>query len=111
MGAVFAAVSMLSVPMAAPANPLNGAQSRQAPNASDQANDKESVKLAAEIRRALVKDKGLSVWAHNVTVVVNGGVVTLRGPVKSSEEKRAVRQKAQSVAGTVPVKDMLTVKQ
>lgn len=85
--------------------------SRQTPNAGEQSNDAASLKLAAQIRRALVKDKTLSVRAHNITVIVKGGTVTLRGMVDSTEEKRAVHQKVQKIAGSAPVNDLLTVKQ
>src|SRR5690349_14157636 len=47
-------------------------------------------KMSAEIRKAVVKDKGLSTKAHNVKIITRNGKVTLKGPVKSEEEKQAV---------------------
>ena len=41
--------------------------------------------LAQQIRRALMKDKSLSSTAHNVKVIAQGGMVTLKGPVNSQE--------------------------
>ena len=41
---------------------------------------------AQRIRQSLVKDKGLSTYAHNVKVIAQGGQVTLKGPVRSDEE-------------------------
>ena len=38
--------------------------------------------------------------AHNVKIVAKNGKVTLRGPVASEDEKRAIEQKATEVAGT-----------
>ncbi len=91
--------------------PLHAQSSKRTPTAGDQSNDEASLKLAARIRRALVKDKNLSVRAHNITVVVKGGTVILRGMVDSSEERRVVHQKVEQIAGSVPVNDLLTVKQ
>jgi osmotically-inducible protein OsmY len=77
--------------------------------AGEQSNATTDVKLAARIRRAIVKDKSLSVMAHNVKVVVSNGEVTLRGPVKSEAEKSAITSKAQALAGTDKVQDQLEV--
>ncbi len=49
--------------------------------------------------QALVKDKSLSTYAHNVKIIVQDGIVTLKGPVRSEEEKRAVEEKAAEAAG------------
>jgi len=67
-------------------------------------------KLLAAIRRAVVADKSLSTSAHNVKIVTNGGVVTLRGPVNSEDEKGKVGQLAQQVAGVSRVENQLDVK-
>ena len=44
-------------------------------------------------------DKSLSFTAKNVKIITVGGKVTLRGPVKSDEEKSAIEAKAQGSAG------------
>jgi len=90
---------------------LNAVATQQTPKASDQGNDEAAIKLAAQIRRALVNDKSLSVRAHNITIVVRNGTVTLRGMVASGQEKQAVHQKVLRIAGSEPVNDLLTVKQ
>ena len=46
-----------------------------------------------------MKDKSLSTYAHNVKVIAQNGMVTLKGPVKSEEEKQAVETKAGQIAG------------
>lgn len=84
---------------------------QRTPNASDQSNTEAAVRLAAQIRRALVKDKSLSVRAHNITVIVKDGTITLRGIVDSSREKQAVHQKVHRIAGSMPLNDLLTAKQ
>lgn len=72
----------------------------------ENANDKA---LARQIRQALVKDKALSTYAHNVKVISQGGQVTLKGPVRSQEEKRAVEAKAEQIAGEQNVTSQLEV--
>ena len=52
-------------------------------------------------------DKSLSVQAHNVKVVTNGGVVTLRGPVKSADERMRIEKLAKNVHGVNSVKNEL----
>lgn len=76
----------------------------------DQPNDKTDIKLAAAVRRAIVKDKSLSMSAHNVKLVVASGVVTLRGPVDSAEEKARVESVVQGVSGVSRVDNQLDVK-
>jgi osmotically-inducible protein OsmY len=39
------------------------------------------------IRKAIVNDKNLSTYAHNVVILAHDGKVILRGPVRSSEER------------------------
>jgi len=76
----------------------------------DQTNDKSDVKVAADVRRAIVKDKSLSTSAHNVKLIARAGVVTLRGPVKDAGEKAKVEQIAGGVAGVKQVENDLDVK-
>ena len=63
---------------------------------SESSSDRE---LTRQIRRALVQDKSLSSAAHNIKIVTQDGNVTLKGPVKSEEEKTAIENKAAQVAG------------
>ena len=76
----------------------------------DQTTGADDRKLVAEVRRAIVDDKSLSTSAHNVKIVANGGVVTLRGPVTSKEEKTKVEKHAQQVAGVSSVENQLDIK-
>ena len=50
--------------------------------------------ITQQIRKAIVKDKSLSSYAHNVKVITQNGMVTLKGPVRSEDEKMAVAAKA-----------------
>ncbi len=54
-------------------------------------------------------DKSLSTYAHNVKIISQNGTVTLRGPVRSEDEKAAIEAKAKAVAGVTAVNNELTV--
>jgi osmotically-inducible protein OsmY len=57
-----------------------------------------------------MKDKSLSSYAHNVKIITQEGMVTLKGPVRSEEEKQAIEAKAKEVAGGDKVSSELVVK-
>src|ERR1700733_1330187 len=59
------------------------------PTADQQKENRPDLEITKQIRQALVRDKSLSPYAHNVKIVTQGGMVTLRGPVHSDEEKKA----------------------
>lgn len=69
------------------------------PTADQQKMNGPDTKLAASIRKSIVDDKSLSTYAHNIKVIVQDGVVTLKGPVHSTEERTAVAAKAADAAG------------
>jgi hyperosmotically inducible protein len=99
--------------MSAPAdNSAVNARDRSAQTTTpfDQPNDKTDIKLAAAVRRAIVKDKSLSMSAHNIKLVAAGGVVTLRGPVDSAAEKARIETVVQGIAGVSRVDNQLDVK-
>ena len=73
--------------------------SQNEPTADQQKENQPDRELAAKVRQALVRDKSLSTYAHNVKIIVQDGVVTLKGPVRSEEEKRTVETKAAEAAG------------
>jgi hyperosmotically inducible periplasmic protein len=72
----------------------------------DNATDRD---LTQKIRRALMQDKTLSSYAHNVKVIAQDGQVTLKGPVRSDDERHAVEAKAVEVAGTGHVTNQISV--
>ena len=94
----------------APDNSKQNQQDRdpKAPTADQQTNNRSDLQITKQIRQALVKDKALSTYAHNVKIITEGGTVTLRGPVRTDEEKRAIEAKATEIAGK-EVKSELTV--
>jgi hyperosmotically inducible periplasmic protein len=82
---------------------------KSAVTADQQKENKSDREIARQIRKALVADKSLSTYAHNVKVIAQHGTVTLKGPVRSEEEKKTVEQKAAEVAGESNVKNEITV--
>jgi osmotically-inducible protein OsmY len=92
--------------------PDNSVQNKaQSPTADNQTNAQSDRMLAQQVRKAIVSDKDLSTYAHNVKVIVANGAVTLKGPVKSDDEKQKVASDASSVAGAGTISNQLTVKQ
>lgn len=91
--------------------PDNTGRNRQTgkPTADQQKNNKSDLEITRLIRRSIVQDKSLSISAHNVKIIAEHGGVTLKGPVRSAEEKRNVEQKAAEVAGQDNVKSEIEV--
>ncbi len=87
--------------------PTNHQDANRADQQSESAKD---LKLTRKIRQALVQDKSLSTYAHNIKVIARGGVVHLKGPVRTQTEKDAVDAKATEIAGAANVKNEITVK-
>ena len=72
----------------------------------DNAGDRDHTR---KIRQSLMKDKRLSSYAHNVKVIAQDGQVTLKGPVRSDDERQAVEAKATEVAGAGHVTNQMSV--
>ena len=84
-------------------------QNTAEPTADQQKENRSDLEITKEIRRSLTKDKSLSTYAHNVKVIAQNGKVTLKGPVRSDDEKSAVMAKAAQVAGETNINDEMTV--
>ena len=68
--------------------------------------------LTAQIRKSIIADKGLSMYADNVKIITVNGMVTLKGPVKSNEEKHTIADIAAKATGDASkVSNNITVKQ
>ena len=80
------------------------------PTADQAKNNPSDRDTMQQIRQSIMSDKSLSTYAHNVKVISKGGKVTLKGPVRSEEEKRTIAAKAEEVAGKGNVANDLTVK-
>jgi len=77
--------------------------------AGQQNNSKADTALTQKIRKAIMADKSLSTYAHNVKVITVNGDVTLRGPVRTEDEKTAVQRLAEAEAGTTHVMNHLEI--
>jgi osmotically-inducible protein OsmY len=76
----------------------------------DQNENQTDIDITASIRKQVV-DTEMSVNAQNVKIITQDGKVTLRGPVKSEEEKKKIEQIASTVAGADKVDNQLEVEQ
>jgi len=85
-------------------------RSQSEPTADRQKENSADRQLAQQIRRALVKDKSLSANAHNIKVITQSGMVTLKGPVDTADEKQAVEAKAAQIAGSDKVTSEIEVR-
>ena len=81
-----------------------------APTADQGKNNRTDRDMASKIRRSVMADKSLSSYAHNCKIIAQHGRVTLKGPVRSEEERHAIEQKAREVAGDGNVDNQLTVR-
>ena len=84
-------------------------RSQDEPTADQAKNNAADRATMQKIRKSLMDDKSLSSSAHNVKVIAQNGKVTLRGPVRSEEEKRIVEQKAAEVAGSGNVVNEISI--
>jgi len=92
--------------------PDNSKQNKEhSQTADNQQNTKADRMTTANIRKAIVADKDLSTYAHNVKIITMNGEVTLKGPVKSEEEKQKVASYATGIVSADKVTNALTVKQ
>ena len=80
------------------------------PNADKQKENRSDREITQQIRKAIANDKSLSTYAHNVKVITQNGQVTLKGPVRSDDEKKAVEAKATQIAGEDKVSNQLDIK-
>jgi osmotically-inducible protein OsmY len=84
-------------------------RAKEAATADQQKENPTDRDLTQKIRRALMDDKTLSTYAHNVKVIAQDGQVTLKGPVRTAEEKQIVEAKATEVAGEGHVINQMSI--
>jgi osmotically-inducible protein OsmY len=120
-----AALSLLALPLAlisakaagtlqaqqepAPDNTKTNQRDKEGTATADQRMTSEDREITKKIRQAVHNDKSLSTYAHNVKIITQGGKVTLRGPVRSEEEKTNIAAKATAVAGDGNVDNQLEI--
>jgi osmotically-inducible protein OsmY len=106
--AAFAAVIALATPAATYA--FQQTPAPKPPTADKQSEAKADLAITQKIRRAVVKDKSLSLMAHNCKIITQHGAVTLRGYVKTDVERTTIGEIAATIAGADKVTNQLTVK-
>jgi hyperosmotically inducible periplasmic protein len=91
----------------------NSAKNKVHGHTADQQSEATSDRmLTKKIRQSLIADQSLSTYGHNVKIITKNGMVTLKGPVHTEDEKSAIASKAAEVAGGQDkVTNQLTVKQ
>jgi hyperosmotically inducible protein len=85
-------------------------KAKSQPTADQAKNSATDRDIMQKIRKAVVADKSLSTYGHNVKIISQQGKVTLKGPVHTDEEKKNIEAKAVEVAGAGNVTNMLEVK-
>ena len=86
-------------------------RSGESKTSGDQSNSSADLKITQAIRQALMKESELSTTAKNIKIITANGQVTLRGPVKTAQEKAKVDQIAKSAASGAQIDDQLDVKE
>lgn len=75
----------------------------------NQDEDEASIRTTAEIRKQVVAHSDFSVDAQNIKIITGSGKVTLRGPVKTQDEKDTIDRIARDVAGKDNVDNQIEV--
>lgn len=105
------ATAQQNPPKAADNTKANQRDRSSAESTSDQAkNNPSDREIMQKIRKAVMDDKSLSTYAHNVKIISQNGKVTLKGPVRSEEEKQSIKKIATDVAGADNITDEITIK-
>lgn len=112
--AIFALAATLTLPLGAIAQnqaaPDNSANNKSQNTTADQQKETASDRtITQNIRKAIMADKSLSTYAHNIKIITQDGKVTLKGPVRSEDEKAGIEAKAAAVVGAENVTNHLKV--
>ena len=77
----------------------------------DQGTSEADRTITQQIRRVVMSHDNLSMDAKNVKIITQDGVVTLRGPVKSADEKATIAAVSKATEGVRRVDNQLEVEQ
>ncbi len=75
----------------------------------DQAENDVDRTITQKVRQAVVNDKDMSMNAKNIKIITNNGAVTLRGPVKTENEKSTIATLVKNVDGVRVVDNQLEI--
>jgi osmotically-inducible protein OsmY len=107
--AVAPGAAQTSAPQSPPDTTRANKQENRGPTAGQQKEGQGDRELTRKIRRALTEDKSLSTYGKNVKIITQDGKVTLKGPVRSEADKKAIEAKAAEVAGEGNVTSEITI--
>jgi hyperosmotically inducible protein len=117
LGSLAFCVSLMASPMLGyqdpPQTPPDNTKQNKdqtSPTAEQQKMNPADRAITQKIRKAIHEDKSLSTFAHNIKIITQDGKVTLRGPVRSEDERSNLEAKAASVAGQENVTNQLEIK-
>lgn len=79
------------------------------PTAETQSTNAKDVEVVKNIREKVVEDKTLSTYAHNVKIIAEGGRITLKGPVRSTEERTKIGRIASANSGDMLINNELEI--
>jgi osmotically-inducible protein OsmY len=116
MGSLIFCVSLIAAPIpqyqnnsqTAPDNTKKN-KDQTSPNADQQKMNPSDRAITQKIRKSIHDDTSLSSYAHNIKIISQDGKVTLRGPVRSEDEKNNLQAKAAEVAGKDNVTNQLEI--
>lgn len=99
-------------PPSAPDNSRVNARDRSGDTLTpvDQGGSEADRKLTQQVRQAVMQDSSLSFAAKNIKIITVNGKVTLRGPVKTEQERAAIDAAAKRIAGASQVENLLELK-
>ena len=86
-------------------------RSGETKTSGDQSNSSDDIKTTAAIRRAVMKDDSLTMTAKNIKIITERGMVTLRGPVMSAQEKAKIAKLAKAAAPGASIDNQIEVKE
>ena len=116
LGSLALGVSLMAAPVpryqysqqTAPDNTKKN-KDQTSPTADQQKTNPSDRAITQKIRKAVHDDTSLSTYAHNIKIITQDGKVTLRGPVRSEDEKNNLQAKAVTVAGQDNVTNQLEI--
>jgi hyperosmotically inducible protein len=82
---------------------------KASPTADQQKVNPSDREITRKIRAAIHKDSSLSTYAHNIKIISQNGKVTLKGPVRSEDERTNIAAKATAVAGDGNVDNQMEI--
>jgi hyperosmotically inducible periplasmic protein len=116
LGSLVFGISLMATPIPGSQDPQqtppdNTKQNKDqtSPTADQQKMNPADRAITQKIRKSIHQDTSLSTYAHNIKIITQDGKVTLRGPVRSEDEKSNIEAKAIAVAGQGNVTDQLEV--